>query len=174
MFFRLRGIILVFIPIFLVACKDTSHQDVKDFIAKGKLRPPVKIKPLPTYKPYQPHTYDSSSLRSPFELPVLVKRKAITANTNVRPDINRQKQRLEGFELSSLSMVGSIKKGGVLWALIRDPDGIIEGVRAGYYLGRNNGRITELTEEKIDLVEIVASSVDGWFERPNIITMKEQ
>ena len=173
MLFRFKIILLFAVSLLLVACEKASHQDVKDFIAEGKLRSPGKIRPLPAYAPYQPHVYDSAGLRSPFEPPALVKRKVIAASSNVKPDLDRQKQRLEGFELSSLSMVGSIRKDGVLWALIRDPEGAIESVRSGYYLGKNNGRITELTEQKIDVVEIVPNGLDGWLERPNIITIKE-
>jgi len=98
----------------------------------------------------------------------------LVASSNVKPDLDRQKQRLESFEFSSLSMVGTVKQGETLWGLIRDPEGSIERVKIGYYLGKNNGKITNVTNQVIDVVEIVSSGSEGWLERPNVIPIKEQ
>ena len=68
-------------------------------------------------------------------------------------------------------MVGTLRKDGALWALISDPDGYIERVRSGNYIGRNHGKITSLSEDKISLIEIVASG-EGWLERPNILELR--
>ena len=38
-------------------------------------------------------------------------------------------------------------------------------------MGRNHGKVTNLSDSKIELIEIVASG-DGWLERPNIIELK--
>lgn len=162
-----------FLVCFLQACQKRSHQDIVDFIEESKRKQPAKVQALPVYAPYKPYVYNATQLRSPFEPPALVEKKIIAASSNVKPDLDRQKQRLENFEFSSLSMVGTIKQKGVLWALIRDPEGAIERVREGYYLGRNHGRITDLNNQSIDVIEIVPNGLDGWLERPNIITMKE-
>lgn len=158
--------------LFLQACQQRSHQDIVDFIEESKRKQPAKVQALPVYAPYKPYVYNAAQLRSPFDPPALVEKKIIAASSNVKPDLDRQKQRLEDFEFSSLSMVGTIKKKGVLWALIRDPEGAIERVREGYYLGRNHGRVTHLSNQSIDVIEIVPNGLDSWLERPNIITMK--
>ncbi|ODS24304.1 hypothetical protein AB835_04575 [Candidatus Endobugula sertula] len=175
MLFR-YGRLLVILPfsVILLACEPASHQDVIDFIAESKRKQPGKIKPLPVYRPYKPHVYDAAVLRSPFEPPVVEQQKKIAAKSNVKPDLNRQKQRLESFDFSALSMVGTIEKDNVLWALIRDPKGSIERVRQGYYLGKNHGRIEALTEQKIDVIEIVPNGSNGWLERPNAMTINEK
>ena len=165
---------LAVLIIILSACEKGSHQDVKDFINETKINKPGKVEPLPTYVPYKPHVYDAAGLRSPFDPPVLVEQKVLAANSNVKPDLDRPKQRLENFEFAALSMVGTIKKDGVLWALIRDPEGSIERVREGYYLGKNNGKISSLTEQKIDVIEIVPNGLDGWLERPNLMVMNNE
>jgi type IV pilus assembly protein PilP len=160
--------------VWLVACEKSSHQDIKDFIIETKGKPPEKVRGLPIYTPYKPYVYSAAQLRSPFEPPALIVQKVLAASSNVQPDVDRQKQRLEGFAFSSLSMVGTVKKNGVLWALIRDSEGSIERVKTGYYLGKNHGRITELSAQIIDVVEIVPNGLDGWLERPNLITLKEK
>lgn len=160
--------------LFLSACQKGSHQDIVDFIEESKRKQPGKVKALPVYSPYKPYVYNATQLRNPFEPPALVEKKVLAASSNVKPDLDRQKQRLENFEFSSLRMVGTIKKRGVLWALIQDPEGSIERVKPGYYLGKNHGRITEMNNQNIDVVEIVPNGLDGWLERPNIITLKER
>ena len=164
---------LLIITILVAGCDSASHQDLRDFIAENKRRPPGKIKEPPQFEPYKPFVYDAARLRSPFEPPAAVEKKTIVANSNVKPDLNRQKQRLESFDFGSLSMVGTVRKSGVLWALIRDSEGAIERVRTGNYLGKNHGRITDLSEQKIDVIEIVPNGIRGWLERPNVISLNE-
>jgi len=150
-----------------------SHEDLKDYIAENKRRPPGKIKEAPQITPYEAFNYDAYRLRSPFDRPVSaqLQQQIISSSSNVKPDSSRKKERLEQYDLSSLNMVGTLKKDGSLWVLISDPDGSIERVRRGNYIGRNNGKITALSEDKIDLIEIVASG-EGWLERPNILELK--
>lgn len=171
---RTQTFLILFVSVFLLSCEKASHQDVRDFIAESKRKQPGKIKALPIYAPYKPYVYNATQLRSPFEPPAIVQKKVLAASSNVKPDLDRQKQRLENFDFSSLRMVGTIKKKGVLWALIRDPEGSIERVRVGYYVGRNHGRITNLSNQTIDVVEIVPNGLDGWLERPNVISLREK
>jgi len=162
---------LLVIAVLVTACSSSSHEDLKDFIAENKRRPPGEVKAPPQFEPYKPFVYDAMRMRSPFDPPAVVEKKTIVATSNVKPDLNRQKQRLESFEFASLSMVGTVKKSGVLWALVKDPEGSIERVRKGNFLGKNHGRITDLSEQKIDVVEIVPNGIRGWIQRPNVISL---
>jgi type IV pilus assembly protein PilP len=171
---KINIVFLCLLGVFLLGCQKNSHQDIVDFIEESKRKQPGNIKALPVYAPYKPYVYNSTQLRSPFEPPALVKKKVLAASSNVKPDLDRRKQRLESFDFAALKMVGTLKKGGVLWALIRDPEGSIERVKPGYYLGRNHGLITGMNDRNIDVVEIVPNGLDGWLERPNVITLKER
>ncbi|MBX2808089.1 MAG: pilus assembly protein PilP [Cellvibrionaceae bacterium] len=157
----------------LLACgSPDAHRDLRDFIEENKRRPPGTIREAPQIAPYEAFSYDAYRLRSPFELPVSIQiEKQILSSSNVQPDLIRPKERLEQFDLSALSMVGTLEKGPMLWALISDPEGGIERVRVGNYIGKNHGRIIQLTRSQIDLIEIVASG-DGWLERPNVVEIK--
>ncbi|MGS2717842.1 pilus assembly protein PilP [Eionea flava] len=158
----------------LASCSSKSNDDVYAFIEESKQRPVGDIRPLKRYPPYKPYDYSSQQMRSPFEPPSVIEQKIIKSNSNVKPDIDRQKQRLENFEFSSLSMVGTVKQSDTLWALIRDPEGSIERVKNGYYLGKNNGRIVNVNGDSIDVIEIVPNGSEGWLERPNILSMKAE
>jgi type IV pilus assembly protein PilP len=96
----------------------------------------------------------------------------LQAVSTVRPDESRPREFLEQFTFDSLAMVGTLARGGTDWALVRDPDGGIHRVRLGNYLGRNHGKIVELTETYIGVVEIVTDgTTDGWVERPRTIEL---
>ena len=149
-----------------------SQQDLVNFIEENKRRPPGVIKEPPKIEAYKAFTYDAYRLRSPFEKPIDIETEQVmVSNSNVRPDLIRQKERLEQFDLTALSMVGTLERDGNLWALISDPDGGIERVREGNYLGKNHGRISNLSLDKIELIEIVASG-EAWLERPNLLQLK--
>ena len=159
--------------ILLAGCTSGNHEDLVEFIDDNKRRPPGKIKEPPKIEPYEAFTYDAYRLRSPFDRPVSVaiQQQQRSASNNVKPDLARQKERLEQYDLSTLSMVGTLRKNGTLWALISDPDGSIDRIREGNYIGRNHGKVIDLDDNKIELLEIVASGT-GWLERPNILELK--
>ena len=166
--------VLIVLALLLASCQQASHDDVYAFIASSKEQPPGKIEPLKRYPPYKPYSYRAQQLRGPFTPPYVIEKKVLAATSNVKPDVDRQKQRLESFEFSSLSMVGTVKQGEILWGLIRDPEGSIERVKIGYYLGKNNGKIIDISNQGIDVIEIVSDGSESWLERPNVISLKEQ
>ncbi len=93
--------------------------------------------------------------------------------SGIRPDVNRPREALEEYPLDSLRMVGTLEQGGQMWALVRAEDGTIHRVQPGNYVGQNYGRITRITESKIELVEIVPDGLGGWMERPATLALSE-
>jgi type IV pilus assembly protein PilP len=158
----------------LSGCSKGSNEDLKTFISVNKERPPGKIEPLKQYPPYKPYSYSAQGLRSPFIPTAVMEQKILAPSSNVTPIFGREKQPLESFGFNTLTMVGTVKKGSTLWALIRNPEGTIERVKVGYYLGKDNGRITEINNNVVDVIEIVTNGNDGWLERPNQISLKEK
>jgi len=165
-------IILILFGVISGCNSSDSNQDLIDFIAENKRRPPGNIADAPKLQAYDAFVYDAYRLRGPFDRPVTAELKQlIMSSSNVKPDFSRQKERLEQFDLASLSMVGTVQKGDLIWALVRDPDGSIERIKAGNYVGSNYGKVTDLSESRIELIEIVSSG-EGWLERPNILELK--
>jgi type IV pilus assembly protein PilP len=166
------GVLLVAL---LTGCgQSAQHQDLLDFMADVKRRPQGQIDPLPTFRPYQPFSYSAMTLRSPFEKPVPVDESAAKGGRTVAPDMTRVKEFLEGFNITSLKMVGSIAKGGQLWALMDNGDGSVVPATIGNYLGKNHGKIISTDSSQIEVMEIVADGSNGWVERPRIIKLEEK
>jgi len=53
-----------------------------------------------------------------------------------------------------------------------DPHDAAHRVRIGDYLGRNYGRIESISENQVNLIEIVPSGSGGWVERPQTLTLR--
>ncbi|WP_075185427.1 pilus assembly protein PilP [Teredinibacter haidensis] len=171
-----RILLISVIGVSIVGCSSGSdHADLRSYIGEVKQRPAGSIEPLPSFRPYEAFIYSSAAMRSPFDLPMDVERRVYASSSaNVKPDFSREKEFLEDFALSSLQMVGSLKKGETLWALIKDGEGRIHLVTQGNYLGNNHGKVVEMSEAKLDLIEIVSDGLDGWLERPSVLALAEK
>jgi type IV pilus assembly protein PilP len=114
-------------------------------------------------------------LRSPFDLPVNLDEviQKAAPESDIQPDLNRSKEQLEQYSFGSFSMVGTIKKrqNDQLWALISVPDSGIHKVKEGYYVGQNHGKVIRVSQQRIDIIEIVSNGVGGWLERPRSLVL---
>ncbi len=153
-----------------------DNDDLQAFIREVKAKPAGVIEPLPTFSTYESFTYSAAVLRSPFDPPVdiAMRRPQGRSGEDVKPDFNRKKEFLEGFDLTAITMVGTIEKGGTLWALIKDGAGGIHWVTDGNYLGKNHGRIVATKENQVELLEIVSDGLGAWLERPRILSLSEK
>ena len=137
----------------------------------------VTIEPLPVLKPYEPFVYKRDDLKDPFLDTLTEQQTESIADANldgVRPDLNRRKEALEGYPLDALRMVGTLARGNSLWALIQAPDQTISRVSVGNYLGENYGRITEVGDNRVTLMEMMPNGTGGWLERPAAVEIVEQ
>jgi type IV pilus assembly protein PilP len=171
----LSGLCLVLFTLLLAGCGDAGDfADLKAFMAEVKAKPPGNIEPIPRFAPYQAFAYEASALRSPFQPPVkvdLVHREK--GSKLLKPDPNRVKQFLEGFNIEQFEMVGTLSNDSGSFALISGAGGV-HRVKVGDYLGRNDGKIISISDSQIDVVEIVPDGEGGWLERPRSISLKER
>lgn len=137
---------------------------------RGRVEPPPEFTPLPSF------TYAAHQLRSPFTPPeteLMIKIRQ--GDKPVVPDFSRPQEYLEKYNLESLRMRGTLQRpGSVLYGLIEDAEGGVQRVKIGNYAGKNHGRIIEITQSQINLIEIVPDGRDGWVERPRSIVMADK
>ncbi|MEM1404952.1 MAG: pilus assembly protein PilP [Pseudomonadota bacterium] len=169
---RLRTLGLIS-TLVLAGCGSSDFSDLDDYMAEKRARPGGIIAPIPTFKAYEAFAYSATRLRSPFDRPIEVREiTQLQAISAVKPDDARAKEFLEQYTFDSLSMVGTLERGGDDWALIKDPEGGIHRVQVGNFLGRNHGKIVEMTDTYLAVVEIVSDGTsDGWVERPRTIEL---
>jgi type IV pilus assembly protein PilP len=70
-------------------------------------------------------------------------------------------------------MVGTINLKGQSYGLVRVADGRVQRVLVGNRLGQNDGKITEITPNKISLIELVPDGLGGYIERPASMAVNE-
>jgi len=151
--------------------------DLDSYVEEVKARPKSRIEPLPEFNAYEAFSYRAANRRSPFSEPMNIVQSMVEdkPKSNVKPDFNRAKDPLEFFSIGSMNMVGTITKAeeDTLFALISDSQGGVHRVRLGDYMGKNHGKIVELSDNLIRLVEIVSDGQGGWFERPRTLGLRE-
>ncbi len=151
-----------------------SFADLQAFMDEVRSRPKGSIEPMPKEVVYEPFTYVAAALRSPFQPPVTIELSNREAGSKgVQPDETRVKQFLEGFNIESFVMVGTLSNDASNYALLRGGDGV-HRVRIGDYLGGNHGRVTAITSAGIEVIEIVSDGDGGWFERPRTLALQER
>lgn len=140
------------------------------WVADVKARPAPALDPLPVMQQFETFEYAAQNLRDPFSNAFSDQ----SGGSGPRPDPNRPRQALEQFPLDSLDMVGTIGGGAGMIGLVMAPDKVTYRVRPGVYLGQNDGRVTAVHEDRIELVELVPDGAGGWLERPASVALEDQ
>ena len=152
----------------VAGCSNDNLSDLRNFVQTEKAKPGGRVEPIPEVKPFESFTYSVSGQKSPFQPWGLASGVAKTATASVgglHPDTSRRREALEAFPLDTLRMVGTLSKDNHMWAIIVAPDNLVYRVSSNNYLGQNYGRITKISEDKVELTEIVPDGLGGWQER---------
>ena len=166
-----RVLLTLGIALVLSGCtRGTS--DLRDWIATEKAKKGAPIKPLPVIKTFETFKYSDQSKRDPFSPSPTELEPA--GGSGPRPDANRAREPLETFPLDSLKMVGTVGVGAGIEVLIQDPGGVIHRIHRGEYMGQNYGHVIAISDDHIDLVELVSNGNGGWMERPASVALAGQ
>ena len=153
--------------------------DLRQFVQGIRAQPPGRIEPIPEFQPYQNFEYTSHDLRDPFKLVDFRRPEENPEEINqladgLRPNIDRVREPLEDFPLDTLRLKGTIDdKDGIKWGLIFAPDNTIHRVLEGNYMGQNHGRIITVTDQIIELTEIVPDGLGNYIERSSAVALIE-
>lgn len=149
-----------------------SGDDLDQYINEVKARPGGRIEPLPEITPYEVFSYvaDVQGLRSPFRPDTP---QAAGGGSGPRPDVDRSREYLESFPLDTLGMVGTLSINNTNYGLVQTSDGLIHRVIPGNYMGQNDGRITEISDSEIALVEIISDGIGGYIERDAAVSLSD-
>ncbi len=170
----MRKFIPLVVPLLLAGCASQDMSDLQDYVNEVKSRPASGIEPIPEVKQVVGFVYVPKNRRDPF-----TRQEDDTAVTEtildngVRPDPNRRKEELESYSLDTLRMVGTLEQEEDRWGLVKTSDGTIHRVAPGNYMGQNDGRITRVSEDKIELIELVPTG-SGFLEKEAAIALGEE
>jgi type IV pilus assembly protein PilP len=169
----------------LAGCVSTDMSDLESYIADVNARPARNtVQPLPELKVPETYAYQAGNAgkRDPFEN--FLKKRANETEGKTQDDAQtvalrkeiegRNPEELEQFELDALRMVGTLTDNNQLWGIVLDKDGTVHRVRVGNYMGKNYGKILNISEDKIELREIINTSNGGLESRPATLALSEQ
>jgi type IV pilus assembly protein PilP len=153
-----------------------DQQELRAWMDQQAREVKPNVTPLQAPKKFDPQPYNAAAAVEPFsnqKLTVALKQEASQPNSLLSAQLNRRKEPLEAYPLDSMSMVGSVNKQGLPFALLR-VDNLLYQVKVGDHLGQNYGRITKIAETEIALREIVQDAAGEWIERPAALQLQEK
>jgi type IV pilus assembly protein PilP len=166
---KFRGLMIIGLALVVAACS-SDNRDLQAQIDEIKARPGGRIEPLPEVRQPPTYVYEAGNRRSPF-VPDVPQR--VPTASGVGPDLDRPREFLESLPLDALSMVGTLSNAQAAYGLVQDADGLVHRVTIGNHMGQNYGRITNITESEIQLLEIVADGLGEYYERPASIGLSD-
>ncbi len=183
-YIRLTIVVLAILGI--TGCVSGDMSDLEKQVSKIMSKPGGRLEPLPEIKPYEAYVYESgkSGARNPFKRFYVVEQSLAIEESEgpvddglteeMRSEIqNRNREELEGFELDSIKMVGTLQNEDNHWGIVLDPDGIVHRVKSGNYIGLNIGKITSIQEEQIEVREIIKDNSGRYGERKALLPLTE-
>lgn len=165
--------VLVIAAILMLSGCTGGDGDLKEWVAQEKAMKGAPIAPLPVLKTFETFEYKDQTSRDPFAASLEEQQALASTASGPVPD-KHPKERLEDYPLDALKMVGTLSAAGTMEGLIKDPEGTVSRVRRGNYLGQNNGKISAINEDHIDLVELIPNGTGGWMERQASVALPEK
>ncbi len=160
----------------LFAGCSANEDELRGWMDQQRREVKPNVSPLTAPKAFVPEPYRALTAVDPFstqKLSVAIKQEARQPNSLLAGELSRRKEPLEAYPLDSMSMVGSVARGGQPFALLR-VDNLLYQVKVGDYLGQNYGRVTRIAETEVSLREIVQDTAGEWIERTASLQLQER
>ncbi len=146
-------------------------------LAMAQTTPPAQEASMPNAKQHlvKAPPIDFEHLRDPFEsyLKTVAMRGKRLLEEQQSKLANRQRDPLEVFDLSTLSLVGIFKMGKQQVAMVQDSQGKGYTVHVGNYMGKKNGHIVKIDQSTVYLMEKAIDIEGNIVDKPVTLTLKE-
>ena len=173
---RFTGIAVLLASAFVLSACGVDQDELQQWMEQEKREVKPSVEPMTAPKKFNPEPYAALGAVEPFstqKLTVALKQEARQPNSLLASEINRRKEPLEAYPVDSMSMVGSVTRGGRPYALLR-VDNLLYQVKQGDYLGQNYGKITKISETDVAYREIVQDAAGEWIERSSALQLQEK
>jgi type IV pilus assembly protein PilP len=169
----MRLFLVCLFPLLLLGCAAEEHQDLRQWMRDEAKGMRGKVPPLPEITAFPVVAYETEEMTPPFAPGKIVTQAAISDKT--APDRTRPQQPLEIFPIEDLRVVGVIMAGTVPYALVQTPPpNKPKHVRVGEYMGRNFGKITDITTDGVTVVETVKDVNGAWVEQERSLLVPKE
>lgn len=158
----------------LVGCSD-SNDELRQWMADTRKEMKPVTATLTEPKSFEPFIYRDEGDVDPFDpskVANALKTLSTRSTSGLAPDLNRRREPLEAFPLDTITMVGTLQRPNLRYALLR-ADNVVYQAKVGNYVGQNFGIITRIDENEVDLKEVVQDASGEWVERAATLQLQE-
>lgn len=159
----------------MAGCGDASVQEVKQWMDDVKRETRVAIPKLSEPKKFTPFIYNVKNDIDPYnpgKLSTALAKSQSSSGGGFKPDLDRRREPLESYPLDTLKMVGTLQKPGLSYALLQTDKTIFQA-KVGNYIGQNFGMITKISDNEVELKEVVQDAAGDWVERKAKLELQE-
>ncbi len=155
----------------LAAC-DAQEDDLRTWMnGVHRRHHPVPVTVVPA-KASPMLRYEPGSRSDPFSMALLAATDTAASGPGLQPDLKRVREPLEGYALSSLRLIGSLRRSSDVIALI-EVERRVHSVRVGSYVGQDFGRVVAIDERVVEIDELVPDSGGTWTKRRVQLVVQE-
>jgi type IV pilus assembly protein PilP len=159
----------------LSACSDDGSGELREWMEEVRRQTPVSVQQIPPPKTFTPFVYAGKDELDPYDpakLQAALAKLETATRGGIQPDLERRKEALENFPLDTITMVGTLERPGLTYALLRVDSSVFQA-KVGNHIGQNHGRITRITESGLELLEIVRDASGEWSQRNTKLELQE-
>ncbi len=157
----------------LVGC-NANQDSLSDFVSQTEQKARKDVSSLAPLKEFKVAEYSQHGMREPFVLPraALVLSQPTVKKDCWQPQTRKKTGQLERYPLSKLRLKGVMSSNGKVSALVQTPQGNVVKVNAGHYVGLNNGKITRVTNQYLQINETLPDGLGCWNKRNVKLALK--
>ena len=157
----------------MTACQQQGSDDLQHWMTDIRQRHHVKPVSLPQVPQIPEFRYQARERADPFDLSKLSTIDPAALANTPQPDLGRSREPLETFPLDSLRLIGNLRWGKEVVALIQ-ADKLIHTVRVGAHLGQDLGKVVAISDKTVDIDEWVAEGSGRWVLRQTQLVLQEK
>ncbi|WP_319553234.1 pilus assembly protein PilP [uncultured Vibrio sp.] len=163
---RNKPLLMVLMGALLVGCQ-ANDESLTDFIRDVENQARRDVEKLKPADKYVAVVYEPQIMRAPFVLPqeATIATQPIARKDCWQPRSRARSGKLEKFPLSQLRLKGVIGIGSSVTGLVQGPNGTVYKVAPGHYLGRNNGKVNQITHSYLLIDETLPDGLGCWQKR---------
>ncbi|EKO3509083.1 pilus assembly protein PilP [Vibrio fluvialis] len=157
----------------LSGCK-ANQESLSDYVKHVEQQAQREVATLAPVVQFDVFHYAQHHQREPFVLPqeALVQNQPRMKSDCWQPSPRAKSGSLERYPLSQLRLRGVMSSGGSVSALIQTPQGSVMKIKAGQYLGLNNGRVTRVADDYLLIKETLPDGLGCWNQRNVKLVLK--
>jgi type IV pilus assembly protein PilP len=160
----------VLVLVLLGGCSSGEFDDLRAFMDEAGKQGAPKLEPLPSVLPPATFEYQEDNLQDPFKARSL---RPEAGKDGFIPDLSKRTGPFVDYPMDGLRMVGLMRKGKQVNAVIKLPDGRLLLAKVGDPIGQNFGIISAINEAGMDIKEVTLDSSGNWSQTNTFMSIQD-